>query len=60
LDDNQKETAEKLTKILMDKGFNVVTKITEATKFWEAEAYHEHYYSGNGGTPYCHGYTKRF
>jgi peptide methionine sulfoxide reductase msrA/msrB len=60
LNDEQKAVAEKLTNILIDKGVDVVTKITKATKFWEAEAYHEHYYTGNGGTPYCHGYTKRF
>jgi peptide methionine sulfoxide reductase msrA/msrB len=60
LNNNQLETAERLKSILENKGEIVSTKITEATTFWKAEAYHEHYYSTKGGTPYCHGYTKRF
>jgi len=60
LDEEQKEIADDLKKQLEDKGVSVVTKITKATKFWEAEDYHEHYYSKKGGTPYCHAYTKRF
>jgi peptide methionine sulfoxide reductase msrA/msrB len=56
----QKEIAEKLKKLLEDKGLKVATNITEATRFWDAEDYHEHYYANKGGTPYCHGYTKRF
>jgi peptide methionine sulfoxide reductase msrA/msrB len=60
LNDEQKQIAEKLIGILEADGLKVATKVTKATKFWDAEDYHEHYYSGNGGTPYCHGYTKRF
>ncbi len=60
LNDEQKETALKLITILEADGLKVATKVTKATKFWDAEDYHEHYYQGNGGTPYCHGYTKRF
>lgn len=60
LDENQKEIAEKLKGILTENGLEVVTAITKASKFWEAEGYHEHYYTNKGGTPYCHGYTKRF
>jgi peptide methionine sulfoxide reductase msrA/msrB len=60
LDEDQKEIAEKLVKLLEGKGMSVATKITEATHFWDGEDYHEHYYSNKGGTPYCHGYTKRF
>ncbi len=60
LNDVQKETAEKLKDILESKGVAVATKITKATTFWEGEDYHEHYYTNGGGTPYCHGYTKRF
>lgn len=60
LDDSQKEIAENLVKILEDKGISVATKITKATTFWEGEDYHENYYTKKGGTPYCHGYTKRF
>lgn len=60
LNAQQKEIAEKLKGILESKGLKVATKITEATRFWDGEDYHEHYYSNKGGTPYCHGYTKRF
>ena len=59
-DDHQKEVAEKLIKILKDKGYNVVTKMTKATEFWDAEDYHQEYYEKKNGTPYCHIYTKRF
>jgi peptide methionine sulfoxide reductase msrA/msrB len=60
LNDNQKDIAQKLKEILEKKGMLVTTEITKSTYFWKAEKYHEHYYSNNGGTPYCHGYTKRF
>lgn len=62
LNDSQLEIAEKLKGILEEKGMVVATNITDASSlpFWDAEDYHEHYYSNKGGTPYCHGYTKRF
>lgn len=58
--DEQKKTAEKLIKVLKDKGYKVATKLTKADKFWEAENYHQDYYKNNGKQPYCHVYTKRF
>ncbi|MBX7046016.1 MAG: peptide-methionine (S)-S-oxide reductase MsrA [Ignavibacteria bacterium] len=60
LDDEQKATAEKLIKILKDKGYDVVTKVTPATTFWKAEDYHQNYYENKNGTPYCHVYKKKF
>lgn len=60
LSEEQKEIAEKLKKELVDGGLDVATNITKATRFWDGEDYHEHYYSNKGGTPYCHAYTKRF
>jgi len=60
LNDDQKQTAEKLIKLLKEKGFNVVTEVRKATKFWKAEDYHQAYYEKNGHTPYCHGYVRRF
>jgi len=59
-DENQKKIAEKVINILKDKGLNVVTKLTKATTFYKGEDYHQDYYRKSGGTPYCHGYTKRF
>ena len=40
LNENQKEIAEKLKAILIEKGVNVATKITPASRFWEGEDYH--------------------
>jgi peptide methionine sulfoxide reductase msrA/msrB len=58
--DLQKQTAEKLISILKGKGYNVVTEVTPADKFWEAEKYHQDYYEHTGKQPYCHMYQKRF
>lgn len=60
MDDKQKQIAIKLMDILKDKGYNLATKLTKATKFWKAEIYHQDYYDKNGSSPYCHSYTKRF
>ncbi len=56
----QRVVAEKLIGQLKAKGYDVVTKVTPATTFWPAEAYHQNYYDRKGTTPYCHSYTKRF
>ena len=60
LNDEQKKTTEKLISILKEKGFNVATELIEATKFWEAEDYHQFYYEKKGSQPYCHVHTKKF
>lgn len=60
LDENQKQIAEKLIKILTDKGYKVATKLRPATTFWKAEDYHQEYYQKNGHEPYCHGWRKIF
>lgn len=59
-DEDQKQTAEKLIKILEDKGYEIATALTPAGTFWEAEDYHQDYYLNNGKQPYCHSYRKRF
>jgi peptide methionine sulfoxide reductase msrA/msrB len=58
--DEQKQIAEKLVRLLESKGLKVATEITKATTFWKAEDYHQNYYENSGGSPYCHNYTKRF
>lgn len=59
-DDDQKQIAEKLIKLLKDKGYDVVTEVIAAGPFWEAEDYHQDYYQKKSGQPYCHFYQKRF
>ncbi len=60
LNEEQKKIAEKNISILKGKGLKVVTAITKASEFYEAENYHQDYYFKNGKVPYCHAYTKRF
>jgi peptide methionine sulfoxide reductase msrA/msrB len=60
VDETQKQIAEKLIKILIDKGYKVVTEVTKAGEFYEAEKYHQDYYNYTGKEPYCHFYQKRF
>lgn len=59
-DDTQKQTAEKLMRVLSEKGFKVATRLTQAGPFWKAEDYHQNYYQKNGKQPYCHVYRKIF
>ena len=59
-DEAQKQTAEKLIRILIDKGFKVATRLTPASEFWKAEDYHQNYYQKNGHQSYCHIYHKIF
>lgn len=56
----QREIAEKLIKILSEKGYNVATSLRPAKIFWKAEDYHQEYYEQKGTTPYCHIYKKIF
>jgi peptide methionine sulfoxide reductase msrA/msrB len=60
LDEGQKLVAEKLIRILQDKGYKIATETQKAGQFWEAELYHQDYYLNNGKQPYCHSYEKRF
>jgi peptide methionine sulfoxide reductase msrA/msrB len=60
MNDEQKIIAEKCLDILRAKGYRIATRVTKASEFYPAEAYHQDYYFNNGKIPYCHGYTKRF
>ncbi len=59
-DDEQKNIAEELKAILISRGIKVVTKITKAADFYQAEEYHRRYYIKTGKEPYCHLRVKRF
>ncbi len=56
----QKQIAEKLIRILKSKGYDVVTKVLPASTFWPAEDYHQDYYQKTGKQPYCHFRVKKF
>lgn len=60
VNDEQRVIAQKQLDILRGKGYNIATKLSPASEFFDAEDYHQDYYFNNGKTPYCHGYTKRF
>ena len=58
--EEEKAIAENLIAQLKTKGYDVVTKLTPATEFFEAEDYHQDYYENNNKVPYCHFYQKKF
>ncbi|MEE9464168.1 MAG: bifunctional methionine sulfoxide reductase B/A protein [Candidatus Neomarinimicrobiota bacterium] len=60
LNDEQKAVAEKLIGLLREKDYDVVTEVTAASTFWEAENYHQDYYATKGALPYCHFYEQKF
>jgi peptide methionine sulfoxide reductase msrA/msrB len=60
LNEDQLKIAEKDINILKAKGYKVVTAVTKASEFYDAEKYHQDYYFNNGKLPYCHAYTQRF
>lgn len=59
-DHHQKGIATTVIQQLIDKKFNITTKIKPVSVFWPAEEYHQKYYQKNKQVPYCHQYTKRF
>ena len=53
---NQKEEAEAIREKLNQSGIfqnSIVTEITQASEFYEAEDYHQNFYNLNPGQGYC-------
>lgn len=60
LDEEQKQTIEKLIKELREKGYDVVTEVAPAKQFYLAEDYHQDYLEKHPNRPTCHVRVKRF
>lgn len=58
--EEEKLIAEKVIQLLKDKGYDVVTLVTEKAPYYPAEDYHQNYYDNIGKEPSCHFFTKRF
>lgn len=58
--DSQKAATESLIAKLRARGYDVVTQVRAAERFWPAETYHQDYYVRTGKTPYCHARVRRF
>jgi len=56
----ERQTVEKLVKLLKKKALKVATKVLDKQDFYPAEKKHQDYYKRKGGTPYCHRRVKRF
>ncbi|MDX9866595.1 MAG: bifunctional methionine sulfoxide reductase B/A protein [Kiritimatiellia bacterium] len=60
LNPGQRAIAERLIARLRAKGFEVVTRVEPAARFWPAESGHQDYYFVKGSVPYCHRPVNRF
>ena len=58
--DEQKQIAEKLIAKLRANGYNVVTQVVPATKFYAAEDYHQDYVAKHPERYICHAKVDRF
>jgi len=59
LNNEQKETAEKLISLLRKRGYDMVIQVTSASTFWLAEKYHQDYITKHPERR-CHAPVKRF
>ena len=59
-DDEQKRIVEDLIEQLRELGYDVVTQVLPAARFWAAEDYHQDYVAKNPGRYICHARKARF
>ncbi len=60
INEEQRQTAQKLIEMLRQKGYDVQTALEPAGQFWPAEDYHQQYYGKKGSMPYCHSRRRIF
>lgn len=60
LNGEQAKIADKLIKVLRERGHEVCTSVRPLQAFWVAENYHQNYYENTGGSPYCHVRISKF
>ena len=53
LNSHQKNISRKLISTLKNKGYKIKTELKKADRFWQAEEYHQDYFSKKGKTPAC-------
>lgn len=56
----EKRTVESLIALLKARGYDVVTEVLPAAKFWPAEGYHQDYLTRHPDRPSCHVRVPRF
>jgi len=60
LDERQKRIAKGLIAELRDRGYDVVTQVLPAAKFYPAEDYHQDYVATHPARPICQARVPRF
>ncbi|MBE6230685.1 MAG: peptide-methionine (S)-S-oxide reductase MsrA [Bacteroidales bacterium] len=58
--EQERSEALDVIQILKEKGYNVATRVTPASKFWVAEEYHQDYCKVHNIEPECHVRVRRF
>ncbi len=57
---DEQRTTLALIERLKARGYDVVTQVRPAERFWVAEGYHQDWYARTGKSPVCHSRVRRF